>query len=125
MKKIIFCAVIILPLVLACDHSKTRPKSAIVESKVCKPVKANTSQQFGVKGMVCQMACGGSIRRSLKETCGVESVQIDFVDSLEEQQIVVNYDRNKIAPKQMITVLSAVNKGQFSVRTIGSPQRIK
>ena len=75
--------------------------------------------------MVCQMACGGSIRRALKETCGVERVQINFVDSLEEQQIVVNYDRNKIAPKQMITVLSAINKGQFTVRSIGSPQTIK
>mgnify|MGYP003902802591 FL=1 len=97
----------------------------MIESKICKPVKANASQEFGVKGMVCQMACGGSIRRTLKETCAVERVQINFVDSLEEQQIVVNYDRNKIAPKQMITMLMAINKGQFSVRSIGSPQPIK
>ena len=75
--------------------------------------------------MVCQMGCGGSIRKALKETCAVERVEVNYIDSLEEQVIKVHYDREQIAPKQMLQVLSELNDHQFTVRTVGSPQTLK
>jgi hypothetical protein len=70
------------------------------------------------------MGCGGSIRKALKETCAVERVDVNYIDSLPEQLIKVHYDRQQIAPKQMLLLLSEVNDKQFSVRTIGSPKKI-
>ena len=85
---------------------------------------ANTSQDFGVKGMVCKMGCGGSIRKALKETCAVDQVDVSYIDTLQEQTITVYYDRNKIAPEQMISILSKINDKQFEVRTLGKPQKL-
>jgi hypothetical protein len=100
------------------SHDKT-------EAKVCQPVKANTTVGLGVRGMVCQMGCGASIRKALKETCAVDRVEVNYIDSLEEQIIKVSYDRQKIAPEQMVGVLSKINDKQFTVRSLGTPQSIK
>ena len=75
--------------------------------------------------MVCQMGCGGSIRKALKETCAVERVEVNYIDSLEEQVIKVHYNSDQIAPQQMLRVLAGLNDRQFTVRTIGSPQSLK
>jgi copper chaperone CopZ len=119
----------VIPFFLAltlwsCEAKKTVIKDKI-EAKVCQPAKANTTVELGVKGMVCQMGCGGSIRKALKETCAVDRVEVNYIDSLEEQTIKVYYDRQKIAPKQMIGVLSKINDNQFAVRSVGIPQSIK
>jgi hypothetical protein len=71
------------------------------------------------------MGCGGSIRKALKQTCAVERVEVNYIDSLEEQVIKVHYNREQIAPKQMLQVLSGLNDHQFTVRTVGSPQALK
>ena len=87
-------------------------------------MKANTTQEFGVQGMVCKMGCGGSIRKALKETCAVERVDVNYIDSLQEQTIKVYYNREQIAPRQMRAILAEINDKQFTVRTIGSPQKL-
>lgn len=94
------------------------------EIKACKQITANTTILLGVKGMVCQMGCGGSIRKALKETCAVERVEVNYQDSLEEQIVIVHYDRKQIAPQQMIKILSSINDQQFKVRTIDQPKKI-
>ena len=92
---------------------------------VCEKVVPNTTVALGVKGMVCQMGCGGSIRKALKQTCAVERVEVKYLDTLEEQTIKVSYDCQKIGPKQMLQILSKINNQQFSVRTIGEPQALR
>ncbi len=119
----------VIPFFLAltlwsCEAKKTVNQDKTV-AKVCQPVKANTTVELGVKGMVCQMGCGGSIRKALKETCAVDRVEVNYIDSLEEQIIKVSYDRQKIAPEQMVGVLSKINDKQFTVRSLGTPQSIK
>jgi copper chaperone CopZ len=115
----------LLILFISCSQTNTKNEQNEPQSKVCKSVKANTTQEIGVKGMVCQMGCGGSIRKALKETCAVERVEVNYIDSLEEQVIKVHYNREQIAPKQMLQVLSGLNDRQFTVRTVGSPQALK
>ena len=115
----------LLFLFISCSQTNTKNEQNDTQVKVCKSVKANTTQKFGVKGMVCQMGCGGSIRKALKATCAVERVEVNYVDSLQEQTIKVHYDRQKLGPKQMITLLSQLNDKQFSVRTIGEPQALQ
>jgi copper chaperone CopZ len=115
----------LLILFISCSQTNTKNEQNEPQVKVCKSVKANTTQEIGVKGMVCQMGCGGSIRKALKETCAVERVEVNYIDSLEEQVIKVHYNREQIAPKQMLQVLSGLNDRQFTVRTVGSPQALK
>ena len=115
----------LLILFISCSQSNTKIEQNEPQAKVCRLVKANTTQEFGVKGMVCQMGCGGSIRKALKETCAVERVEVTYIDSLEEQVIKVHYDRDQIAPQQMLRVLAGLNDHQFTVRTVGSPQALK
>ena len=115
----------LLILFISCSQSNTKIEQNEPQAKVCKSVKANTTQEIGVKGMVCQMGCGGSIRKALKETCAVERVEVNYIDSLEEQVIKVHYDHDQIAPQQMLRVLAGLNDHQFTVRTVGSPQTLK
>lgn len=115
---------ILLALLIWSCESKTAKKSTAQTAKVCTKVIANTSLELGVKGMVCKMGCGGSIRKALKETCAVDQVEVSYIDSLEEQTITVNYDRNKIAPEHMISVLNTINDKQFEVRKLGKPQKL-
>ena len=115
----------LLILFISCSQSNTKIEQNEPQAKVCQRVKANSIQEIAVKGMVCQMGCGGSIRKVLKETCAVERVEVNYIDSLEEQVIKVHYDREQIAPQQMLQVLSELNDHQFTVRTVGSPQTLK
>jgi hypothetical protein len=115
-----FFPLVFLCLSYAC-HTEQPAKSIENHASVCKPTKATASIEIGVKGMVCQMGCGGSIRKALKETCAVEKVDVAYQDSLEEQVIKVYYSHTKIAPSQLLKVLSGINNKQFTVRQIGKP----
>lgn len=114
----------LLFLMISCSQTAAPNQEKDTEAKVCKTVVPNATISLGVKGMVCQMGCGGSIRKALKATCAVERVEVTYLDSLEEQIIKVHYDRQKIAPKQMLQILSQINDKQFSVRTIGKAQAL-
>lgn len=120
--------IILLPFLLflfmSCVQQSAKNHKKEAQFKVCKSVKANTIQEIGVQGMVCKMGCGGSIRKALKETCAVERVEVSYIDTLEEQTIKVYYKREQIAPRQMLAILAAINDKQFTVRTIGAPQKI-
>jgi len=115
----------LLILFISCSQTNTKNEQNEPQAKVCKTVVPNTTLSLGVKGMVCQMGCGGSIRKALKATCAVERVEVNYIDSLEEQTIKVHYDRQKLGPAQMIKLLSQLNNKQFSVRTIGEPQALR
>lgn len=114
----------LLLLFLSCKQSSAENIKMEPQSKVCKNVKANTSQEFGIQGMVCKMGCGGSIRKALRETCAVERVDVNYIDSLSEQTIKVYYKRELIAPAQMRAILAEINDKQFTVRTLGSAQKL-
>jgi len=123
MKQAVIFILVIPFFLLSCQEVKQQKDTN--HTKVCAVVHANSIQEIGVKGMVCQMGCGGSIRKALKETCAVERVEVNYQDSLEEQIIKVHYDRQRIGSKQMLALLSELNDKQFTVRTIGSPQAIQ
>lgn len=121
----IFLLPSLLFLLISCSQKAAPNHVKHTRTKVCKTVVPNSTVSLGVKGMVCQMGCGGSIRKALKATCAVERVEVNYLDSLEEQTIKVHYDRQKIAPKQMLQILSQINDRQFSVRTIGEAQALR
>jgi copper chaperone CopZ len=73
-----------------------------------------------VKGMVCSMGCGGSIRKELKSTGAVSKVEVDFDEEKEKQTVKITYDNRLISKKEIVDRIEKLNKGQFTVSVIGS-----
>ena len=68
-----------------------------------------------IEGMVCEMGCGGSIRKDLKATGGVSDVTFDYKEDRNTNFVAVTYDSQRITEQEMIERLSDLNEGQFTV----------
>ena len=113
----LFC---ILGLFVACNST---PETILLRRE--KVVKALKKKVIGTKnmtteieGMTCEMGCGGSIRKALKETGGVERVQYDFVEGRKKQVAVVTYDAAKIDVQKMLQLIQSINEKQFTAKLV-------
>jgi copper chaperone CopZ len=79
------------------------------------PVNANRSLTMEIKGMTCEMGCGGSIRKELKATGGVSRVEFDFVEGRKVQTAKISFDTNKITADAMVKIISTMNDKQFTI----------
>ena len=87
--------------------------------KTAKPVVVGTKKTaLEIKGMTCEMGCGGSIRKALKETGGVERVQYDFVEGRKKQIALITYDAAKIDAQKMIQLIQTINEKQFTAKLL-------
>jgi copper chaperone CopZ len=66
------------------------------------------------------MGCGGSIRKELKATGGVERVEFNFIEGKKIQIAKISFDKDKISADEMVTILTSMNDKQFKVGTIRS-----
>ncbi len=66
-------------------------------------------------GMVCQMGCGGSIRKELNATGGVSLCEFNFEDGRKTNVARISFDKDKITADQIVTIISELNDGQFTV----------
>lgn len=71
-----------------------------------------------IEGMTCEMGCGGSIRKALKETGGVERVQYDFVEGRKKQVALITYDAAKIDAQKMLQLIQTINEKQFTAKLL-------
>ena len=71
-----------------------------------------------IEGMTCEMGCGGSIRKALKETGGVERVQYDFVEGRKKQVALITYDAAKIDAQKMLQKIQTINEKQFTAKLV-------
>jgi copper chaperone CopZ len=83
-------------------------------------VQANRLLTLEVEGMTCEMGCGGSIRKELKATDGVERVEFNFVEGKKIQTAKISFDKDKISADKMVTILTSMNDKQFKVGNIRS-----
>lgn len=83
-------------------------------------VQANRLLTLEVEGMTCEMGCGGSIRKELKATGGVERVEFNFIEGKKIQIAKISFDKDKISADEMVTILTSMNDKQFKVGTIRS-----
>jgi copper chaperone CopZ len=110
----------LLGLFVACNST---PETIVLRRE--KGVKALKKKVIGTKnmtteieGMTCEMGCGGSIRKALKETGGVERVQYDFVEGRKKQVAVVTYDAAKIDVQKMLQLIQSINEKQFTAKLV-------
>jgi len=121
-KNILTVGIISLSLI-ACTSSEPTPEKGEVkgdnkelnegESEV--NVIANRSMTMEVEGMVCQMGCGGSIRKELRATGAVADCEFDFEDERAVDIATIEFDKDKISADEIIKIVSEINDGQFTV----------
>jgi copper chaperone CopZ len=79
-----------------------------------KKVIANAQLNLEISGMSCEKGCGGTIRKALKQTGGVERVSYDFVEGRDTQIANITLDSNKINLNKIQTIISELNENQFT-----------
>lgn len=83
-------------------------------------VHANQLLSMEVDGMVCQMGCGGSIRKALKGTGAVSNIEFDFEDERATNVATISFDKNKVTQDELVKLVSDLNDGQFTVGEVSS-----
>ena len=107
-------------MLLSCNE--TSEKSVPVSVKKSKSifVRSNCQADFMVEGMVCQMGCGGSIRKELKLTGAVGRVEVNFIEEQKEQNVHIRYDSTLINSKKITAILNTINNNQFKAKLISN-----
>ena len=95
-------------------HLRTVKHANKVNSKVI----TNCSARVEIKGMSCEMGCGGTIRKALKATKAVGRVSFDFEEGREVQIAKVEYDSTRLNTQEMESIISKLNEGQFEINNL-------
>ena len=108
-------AVVVL---FSCQETSEKSKSLTVKNAKTIDVKANSQADYAVEGMVCQMGCGGSMRKELKNAGGVERVEVNFVEGEKTQLVQVSYDSLLISSNKIASILNTINDKQFTAKVV-------
>ena len=121
MKKILYVGILV-SLVAACESSSEQSKSndssaksETLDEKELVSVIPNRKLTLEVDGMVCEMGCGGTIRKELKSTGGVARCSFDFKGENVPSTATIEFDKDKISADQIAKMIKQLNDGQFSV----------
>ena len=94
MKKIVFVLTTGI-LLSACSSEQEKVNTETIEAKTTDVVvNPNQLLTMEIDGMVCQMGCGGAIRKGLKDTKGVASVEFDFEEERKTNVAKIAYDKS-------------------------------
>lgn len=118
MKKIAAISLSVITL-FSCQSTEVNVKERVsnpvsMENEVTTivPTKVATIE---ITGMTCVKGCGGSIRKSLKGTKGVERVTFDFEADREIDIATVYFDDKIVSVDEMEERLSVLNNSQFTI----------
>ena len=117
MKKFIFVASLGV-ILSACSTDVAPENTPETEEVTTAEVQPNQVLTMEIDGMVCQMGCGGSIRKGLKATNGVASVEFDFEEERKTNIAKIAFDKSIVTSEQLIKVVADLNDGQFLVGTV-------
>jgi len=116
MKKTVLLSFFTCVLVVSCtDESSTSKKIISKEKVIIDAVKANQFVAFEVKGMVCKMGCGSTIRKALLNTKAVANCEVQYESDRATNFVKVGFDKDKISKEELITLIEQLNKKQFKV----------
>lgn len=81
---------------------------------------SNEVARIAVEGMVCEMGCGGAIRKELFATEAVDQVDVDFDEEASENIIAVHFDNRKISTDEILKKIGEINENQFTATLKGT-----
>lgn len=125
-KQIIPILVLTFITVLSCSEEAPKNDAEVKTEQenssenTAEAVIADEYVDLDIDGMVCKMGCGGSIRKELRATGGVEKVEFDFSEERKTNFAKVYFDSKKINVDEIVKVVSEINDGQFTVAATGT-----
>lgn len=73
-----------------------------------------------IDGMVCEMGCGGSIRKELTKLAGVSAIEFDFEEERKTNTAKISFDKDKTTVDAIVKAITTLNDGQFKIGEISS-----
>jgi copper chaperone CopZ len=73
---------------------------------------------LSIKGMSCEIMCGGAIKKALANVDGVEGTEIKFDADEELDHAIVTYDGNVVTDAALISAVSAIHDGAYQVEKV-------
>lgn len=95
--------------VLGCSDSL--PVNVVVEERVADVEK--TVARIGVEGMMCEIACGGKIRKELSELSGVASASVQFVEGKSVNFALVEFNPDLVSERELIETINGISDGRL------------
>jgi hypothetical protein len=132
MSKVSFFSMFVFAALIAVSFSCSTETTSVRVEKNVKTSSENGEQLPNVQadrllvveleGMVCEMGCGGSIRKELYASNAVENVSFDFDEDKTIDVARVAFNRDLITADEIVAIIAATNEGQFNViRTRSEP----
>lgn len=117
--KHLFLFVSLLFFVSACSTDASNPtdEANVNNEAEVVPDRLLTMQ---IDGMVCEMGCGGSIRKELNKLAGVSAVEFSFEEERKTNTAKISFDKDKTTVDAIVKAISALNDGQFKIGEISS-----
>ena len=115
MKRLVYIAAIFFVASACSSESETENSENEEATSEVAVVVPNRVLTMEVDGMVCEMGCGGSIRKELNGTGGVSAVEFDFEDERETNIATISFDKNLVTVDQIVEAVSKMQDGQFTV----------
>ena len=126
MKYTLLIALVLSYIFVSCSSEtpeKSDSKSQNMHTQIEEPsydIVANRLLKMDLEGMVCQMGCGGAIRKELNATGAVANCDFNFEEGRAVDVATISFDENKISSEKIVQIVSEINDGQFDVGAVSS-----
>lgn len=109
--------IVLTSLLFACGQPEKQVEVAKKVEKQEATVKVNVNKtiSLNIEGMVCEMGCGSSIRKALKDTKAVDRCSFDFKDERKVNVATIAFDSTAISQDKIVSIISTINDKQFKV----------
>ncbi len=115
MHKSLFAAILISSFLWSCAGSTTDSLVSI-DTPITHTVKAGdvkTIATLEIEGMMCEMACGGKIKKELQALKGVKLANIDFDSERKGDLAIVEFDPSVTDESALILAVEQIAEGKL------------
>jgi copper chaperone CopZ len=106
---------------LACNNPETSESNTSDYELNVKSVSSETDKSvanISIDGMMCEMACGGKIRKELSQIEGVKLAEIEFHEGEPLDVAVVEFDPAVTDASKLATCVNGIADGLYSVKSV-------
>lgn len=105
----VFVAFLFVGLLLGCNQEP--PVQVVYMEKTADVEK--TVAKIAVEGMMCEIACGGKIRKELSEMEGVASADIDYQEGENLNYALVEYNPQMVNEVELMKCINDISDGKL------------
>jgi hypothetical protein len=84
------------------------------------PATPNTEVELSVRGMVCEMGCGSSLRKGLMAAGIEEQIDIAFDEESGLGKVIIRFNDAQLSIESILEHIENMNDGQFTAEVVRS-----